>query len=138
MITAVLTSCRRHGLLDKTLRSFFATQPTPLKRVIVVEDGPDIPQELRRTFAGEQIEWISTGESVGQIVAIDYAYSRVDTPYVFHLEDDWLFYRAGFLDGSLRVLQGNPKCLQVHLRALKDFSERVDAYAYSTDGVQWR
>jgi hypothetical protein len=120
MITAVLTSCRRYDLLEETLNSFFTMNSTPLEKLIVVEDGPGIPQEVRDKFNGWPIEWISTGRRVGQIAAIDYAYSRVKTPYIFHMEDDWLFYRSGFLVKSLIVLETNPKCLQVWIRALDD------------------
>jgi hypothetical protein len=139
MITAVLTSHSRFDLLATTLRSFYATVPASLKRTIVVEDGPDIPADIRRLFAGQEIEWVSTGYSVGQIAAIDYAYSRVDTPYIFHMDDDWHFYRSGFLERSLVVLQSNPKCLQVHIRALDDLNGHpVNGQVYTNRSVQWR
>ncbi len=139
MITAVLTSCGRHDLLEETLRSFFETAPAPLKRLIVVEDGPDIPQDVRRKFVGNPIEWISTGTRVGQIAAIDYAYSRVTTPYIFHMEDDWLFYRHGFLEKSLIVLEANPKCVQVQIRALGDLmGHPILDHTRTTRGVEWR
>lgn len=139
MITAVLTSCGRHDLLAVTVRSFLATNPTPLERLIVVEDGREIPDEVRRPFVGSPIDWISTGKRVGQIAAIDYAYSRVRTPYIFHLEDDWLFYRSGFLERSLVVLQENPKCVQVHVRALDDLmGHPLLEHTCLSQGVEWR
>jgi hypothetical protein len=139
MVTAVLTSCRRYDLLEETLKSFFATNPAPLERLIVVEDGPDIPWDVRGPFLGYPIDWISTGQRVGQIAAIDYAYSRVTTPYVFHMEDDWLFYRSGFIEKSLHVLQANPKCIQVQIRALNDLmGHPIEEHPYTSHGVEWR
>ena len=34
----------------------------------------------------------------GQIKSVDYAYSMVETPYIFHLEDDWEFYESYFIE----------------------------------------
>lgn len=139
MITGVLTSCGRHDLLARTLTSFYAFNTRPLAGMIVVEDGPDIPQGARAPFAQQPIEWISTGRRVGQVAAIDYAYSRVKTPYIFHLEDDWEFYRPGFIEKSLPVLEANPKCLQVWIRALNDTQRHpVEPHVYSDGGVPWR
>jgi hypothetical protein len=76
---------------------------------------------------------------VGQITAIDYAYSRIKTPYIFHLEDDWFFYRSGYMEKSLTVLESNPKCLQVWIRALNDTQRHpVEEHVYNTYGVEWR
>ena len=139
MITAVLTSCKRYDLLGRTLESFFRTNTAPLSAFIVVEDGPDIPDEVRHLHQGRNITWISTGRRVGQIAAIDYAYSRVKTPYIFHLEDDWDFFRAGYIEKSLLLLEAQPKCLQVYLRALTDTQKHpVLPYDYVTEGVEWR
>jgi hypothetical protein len=138
MITAVLTSCRRYDLLEKTLKSFFTMNSAPLANFIVVEDGPDIPKDVRDLFIGHPIDWISTGQRVGQIAAIDYAYSRVKTPYVFHMEDDWFFYRSGFLEKSRLVLEANPKCIQVQLRALDELIHPLEEHTYANHGVAWR
>ncbi|MFO7630192.1 MAG: glycosyltransferase [Prochlorococcaceae cyanobacterium] len=139
MITGVLTSCERHDLLVKTLRSFYAVNTFPLDKMIVVEDGLSIPESVRSEFRNYPVEWISTGERVGQIAAIDYAYSRVVTPYIFHLEDDWEFYRGGFIEKSLVILRSQPKCLQVWIRALDDLmGHPVLPYDFKDDGVEWK
>jgi Glycosyl transferase family 2 len=139
MITGVLTSCNRYDLLHATLESFFQFNTAPLMNLIVVEDGPDIPLEVRCRFSGCGIEWISTGRRVGQIAAIDYAYSRVKTPYIFHMEDDWQFYRSGFIEKSIAVLESNPKCLQVWIRATGDTQGHpVEPYLYRNRDVGWQ
>jgi hypothetical protein len=87
--TVVLTSCQRHDLLERTLDSFhkFNTDDR-VGRIIVIEDGDGDPSEVRKKFGAELIR---TGARLGQIAAIDRAYAQVDTPYIFHLEDDWEF-----------------------------------------------
>ena len=139
MITGVLTSCGRYDLLERTLDTFYATSDPQLEKLIVVEDGPDIPAEARQRMHRPNIEWISTGSRIGQIAAIDYAYSRVTTPYVFHMEDDWHFLRAGYMERSLIVLESNPKCLQVWIRAVNDTQRQpVLPHTYVDHGVEWR
>jgi hypothetical protein len=139
MITAVLTSCGRHDLLKSTLESFFATGGEEVVETIVVEDGPAIPDAFRRHFAGRPITWVDTGRRVGQVAAIDYAYSRVKTDYIFHLEDDWSFFRPGYLRASLEVLRANPKCLQVWIRPLDDMQGHpLLPHVYVDAGVRWQ
>jgi hypothetical protein len=40
---------------------------------------------------------VATGKKVGQIKAIDMVYMWVETPYIFHFEDDWEFLAKGFI-----------------------------------------
>lgn len=76
---------------------------------------------------------------MGQIAAIDYAYSRVETPYIFHLEDDWDFYRPGYIEKSLLLLEAHPKCLQVYIRAVTDTQKHpILPHQHVTEGVEWR
>ena len=113
-VTAVVTSCARHNLLRRTLESFFATGGDAIEKMIVVEDGAqDADDALKDAFAAWPIEWINTGGRVGQIRAIDLAYSRVQTPYIFHMEDDWEFLRPGCVLNSIEVLRAEPLCLAV-------------------------
>jgi hypothetical protein len=138
-VTAVVTSCGRHDLLQQTLESFHLFNTMPVSRLLVVEDGEEVPGEVKTRLESIRIEWISTGRRVGQIAAIDYAYSRVRTPYIFHMEDDWEFYRHHFIERSLAVLKRNPKCLQVWIRAVKDTQKHpVEPLEYEQDGVTWR
>lgn len=138
-ITAVLTSCGRPLLLRRTLQSFLKHNDHPLYQLIVVEDGSTILRQVADEFGDRNINWLATGERVGQIASIDYAYSHVKTPYIFHLEDDWEFYRSGFIPASLAVLRDQPKCLQVWIRRLMDTNKHpVELYCYRSGGVSWR
>lgn len=138
-VTVVVTSCGRHDLLRRTLDSFYRCNTLPVQRTIVVEDGGEVPGHVRRAYEEREICWLSTGRRVGQIAAIDYAYSHVTTPYIFHLEDDWEFYRPSFIERSLVVLKHNVKCLQVWIRAVSDTQRHpVEPLVYRDDGVEWR
>jgi hypothetical protein len=138
-VTAVVTSCGRHDLLQQTLDSFFAFNTYPLERTIIVEDGPAISDMVRSRYTNRSMMWLSTGKRVGQIAAIDYAYSNVTTSWVFHLEDDWEFYREGFIEDSMKVLRAHRDCLQVWIRALDDVQRHpIDPQVKIDGGVAWR
>jgi hypothetical protein len=116
--TVILTSCNRHDLLDRTLRSFreFNTYDG-IAKILVVEDGDACPREICERHGAELLR---IGRRIGQTRAIDLAYQTVTTPYIFHLEDDWEFYRPGFMEKSKAVLEHDPSTLLVWLRAWND------------------
>lgn len=113
-VTVVLTSCGRHDLLAKTVESFDRFNTYPVADKLIIEDGPKVPPYFS--------DWLicNTVERVGQIKAIDTAYSLVKTPYIFHLEDDWEFYAPGFIERSMQILEKHPKIITVWLRAEYD------------------
>lgn len=127
-VTVVITSCNRHDLLLKTIRSFlWYNTYQGIKAIIVIEDGDKKLSEKNLLQLNESCEdfgiqflFINTVDRVGQIEAADLAYSMVTTPYVFHCEDDWEFYDMGFIEESKAILEKQPKCLQVWLRDRKD------------------
>jgi hypothetical protein len=117
-ITVVVTSCNRHDLLARTLESFRAHESEGrVARILVAEDGDADPGPVCRRF---EAEYFRTGERAGQIKLIDLAYAMVDTPYIFHLEDDWEFYRPDFMQKSRAFLERDPQILLVQLRAWND------------------
>jgi hypothetical protein len=137
-VTAVVTSCGRHDLLVRTLDSFFEVNSCPIARMIVVEDGDrELDLAARRRFSNRPIDWINTGGRVGQIQAIDHAYSRVRTPYIFHIEDDYRFLKPGFIERSLSILEAEPLCLQVWIRG-EPGEEDLLAEPHASSGTPWR
>lgn len=100
-ITFVLTSCGRFDLLAETMVTFLEHNTAPIARWIVVEDSGN--DNVRTVLGGVDapLEFLVNDPPVGQIRSIDRAYALVDTPYVFHCEDDWRFFRAGFVEESL-------------------------------------
>lgn len=117
-ITVVVTSCNRHDLLAHTLESFrkYETEGR-VARILVGEDGDADPTAVCSRFGAE---YFRTGERIGQVRLIDQLYERVTTPYLFHLEDDWEFYRPGFMERSRALLEADAKLLLVQLRPWND------------------
>lgn len=120
-VTVVLTSCGRLDLLKKTLISFFKHNTYLLEDFILIEDSTKasledikncIPVEFRNG-----VSIIINKTRLGQVRSIDKAYKKVKTKYVFHCEDDWLFYRSGFIEESIEILATDEKIFSVWLRS---------------------
>jgi hypothetical protein len=115
-ITFVITSCGRFDLLEQCLASFLAHNTAPIGRYLLVEDSGD---HRVHDVAGKfdvPIEVIVNDPPLGHIAAIDRAYARVATPYIFHCEDDWRFFRSGFVEESLVLLKNDPAATAVICR----------------------
>lgn len=117
-ISIVVTSCGRFDLLRRTLESLDNYNTAPIRAVLITEDSGDetvsscIPEHWRpwtRFFVNKP--------KLGQMKSVDLAYSHVETPWIFHCEDDWAFYRPGFIEDSLALLQEDTQALQVWLRS---------------------
>ena len=140
MITTVITSCGRTKLLERTLASF--TKFADLKTdIFIIEDSPKTEDQLatvRLARNYDAIPIINT-ENLGQIKSIDKAYSFVETPYIFHIENDWEFLKPGFLSDSLLILEADKSILQVWLRGLTDTNGHpVEKGDYVVNGVRFR
>src|SRR5271169_3127950 len=116
--TLVVTSCDRHDLLKETLESFIEFADQKPERTIIIEDSarpqPEWLETLRPALGG--ILWIPNGGRRGQIYSIDEAYRNVETPWIFHCEDDWRFTRTGFIEKSFRILDSYAAISTVSLR----------------------
>jgi hypothetical protein len=120
MVSVVLTSCGRPDLLKRTIESFNRYNTFPIKEFIIVEDSGNaaMHREMKSLYADYTL--ILNEKNIGLIASIDKAYSVVKTPFIFHTEDDWEFYRSGFIEKSLKILLANPSIMLVWIRALND------------------
>src|SRR5690554_6867299 len=118
-ITLVITSCNRLALLNRTIESFERFNTYPIKEAIIIEDSglPSVHEELKISY-GDRFKILFNATPLKQIKSIDRAYQEVKTEYIFHCEDDWEFYRPGFIEDSLLVLESNHKIKQVGLRSI--------------------
>ncbi len=120
-VTVVLTACNRADLLEKTLDSFFEMNTYPIKRFIIIDDGMNFGcNDFVKTKYKFPIELIYNNPKLYQIRSIDYVYGIVETEYVFHMEEDWLFLKKGFIEASIQVLEADDNILQVWLRGIDD------------------
>ena len=116
-VTLVVTSCDRHDLLRRTLESFVKFNTYPIHETIIVEDSDRaIPIDLFRLGGLGNVGLLLNVQRIGQIPSIDRAYAQVQTPYIFHCEDDWEFHREGFIEQSMQILESYPEVMQVWLR----------------------
>jgi len=44
------------------------------------------------------------GSSIGHAKAINYLFNKIKTPFFFHLEDDWLFFKEVNLDQLIQIM----------------------------------
>jgi hypothetical protein len=136
-VTLVITSCGRPDLLDRTINSFLLHNTYPIQNTIIIEDGPalTISQDL------SNINIIINKERKGQVYSIDKAYSYVTTPFIFHCEDDWEFYKSGFIERSLEILTNNGHILQAWLREQQDTNghpvEKREDLSYDLMALDW-
>lgn len=116
-ITLVVTSCGRLNLLKHTLESFDRFNTAPVREVFITEDAGD--EGVRAVIPAhwkDHCTFFVNRPKLGQLASIDLAYEQVKTPYIFHCEDDWEFYRPGFVEDSKTILELRPEILQVWLR----------------------
>lgn len=123
-ITLFITACNRADLLHKTLLSFLKYNTYPIKKCIIIEDSEyiginDFVYQIECPFP---IEVIYNGKNIGQFESIEKGYSKIDTDYVFHCEDDWEFTASGFIEASLDILNRDPSVVTTWLRAHNDTS----------------
>ena len=146
MITAVITSCGRLDLLKKTIHSFNRYNTFHISHMIVIDDSGDKLEHWKMQVYLDRIDFsniykvkfIANEENIGQVRSIDKAYSEVTTPYIFHCEEDWEFYKHGFLEKSLEVLKADEKIITVWLRELTDTNTHpYDPTVYTANQVQY-
>ena len=135
-VTFVITSCGRFDLLKETLDSFFEYNTYPIKKIIITEDSTE-RKKLEKLISkyddkNQNFKLIVNKIRLGQLKSIDKAYREIDTEYIFHCEDDWRFFKKGFIEKSMELLEEDEKILVVGLRAKEDF---VQDFFYDKDYI---
>ncbi|MEM9988533.1 MAG: glycosyl transferase family 2 [Pseudomonadota bacterium] len=124
-VTLVITSCGRFDLLKATVDSLFAHTDRSFAKTIVTEDSGHEGVHDALTAVEGPLEVIINRPQLGQIKSIDLAYGKVETPYIFHCEDDWIFHRTGFMEESLTLLKAFPELSMISLRARLELNPLV-------------
>lgn len=121
-VTVCVTSCGRLDLLDQTLSSFLAFNHGP--RLLISEDstGPGIISEVERRYPDATV--LSGQQRLGLMGSIDRLYGAVSTPYIFHLEDDWIFDGPVDWEAAKSLLHSNAGIANVSLRAFDEIKPR--------------
>ena len=141
-VTFVITSCGRPDLLQETVDSFLNRNSYPIAKYVLIEDSAQaemIGFVKKRYGTGFQ-SLILNDPKLGHIRSIDRAYEEVETPYVFHCEDDWRFLKGGFIEQSFALLAEDDKIINVWLRGLDETSGHpVEPRRFeSSGGIHYR
>lgn len=151
-VTLVITSCNRPKQLEQTLESFIKYNTYPIQKTYIIDDSgilncnKSVVEKFRERL---NIQEIYNAQNIGQVQSIDKVYSYVTTPYIFHCEEDWEFYKPAFIEKSMAIFKENPdeKLFTVWLRAHNDSAHPVvkdekgclmsKDYLYIQDGVRY-
>lgn len=124
-VTLFLTSCNRPNLLKVTLVSFLKYNTFPIKEAIIMEDsGLKGINDFALKLLPFPCKIIYTEKRMGQMKSIENGAKFINTPYVFHCEEDWEFYDSGFIEKSLEILESNNKISVVKLRSYNEYLNR--------------
>lgn len=131
-VSVALTSCGRVDLLYKTLDSFFKYNTYKIDNFFITEDKNNNSDQVKNMIEKyfPQVTLIVTESRIGQLKAVDLLYSKINTDYIFHCEDDWLFKKEGFIEKSINILESDDKILQVHIRAPTDLNGQPTTEPY--------
>lgn len=136
--TLVVTSCERHDLLKRTLESFAEFADIEPTNTIIVEDSPlGKPEWLDYLKGLGNINWVSNYQRRGQTWSIDKAYGLVQTPFIFHCEDDWEFFRKGFIMESFRILDMCSEISMVGIRGSSEHPEEMHPMGFKIRQKDW-
>jgi len=120
-VTLVITSCGRFDLLKQTLISFFKFNTHPITECIIIDDSGTVTNlDYLKEYIPIPTKFIINDKNIGQIQSIDKAYAEVTTPYIFHCEDDWEFFKPGFIEESFKILDVDQNVITVWLRNHND------------------
>jgi hypothetical protein len=123
--TVVITSCARFDLLERTLSSLCRFLDGPCDRFLVIEDSGDESVRDVVTSITPDAQVLVNPRRLGQLASIDRAYAQVQTPWIFHCEDDWEFTDGKFVQDSHSLLQEFPELSLISLRPRGELNRLV-------------
>jgi GR25 family glycosyltransferase involved in LPS biosynthesis/GT2 family glycosyltransferase len=135
-ITVTMTTCKRFDLFCSTVNSFLqcCIDTDNIRDWIVVDDNSSESDILQMVEMYPFIRIVTkTPEERGHARSMNIIRENVNTDYIFHLEDDWTFFREFTLSSLTRVFNetGYENCGQVLLN--RGYAERGQCRDIYTD-----
>ena len=146
-ISICLTSCGRFTELERTIVSLVKYWDGPPPAAFYIhEDSGQQPKDLILRMDKLLLEhWNIMAEwtfstYAGQVHGIDTTYQQVTTPYIFHCQDDWEFFKTGFIAASRSVLEHDHRIHTVWLRNPDDRNGHpvINTKYKTTDGFRYQ
>ncbi|MDD7910885.1 glycosyltransferase [Pseudovibrio exalbescens] len=138
-VTLCITSCGRTELLQRTLNSFLPSHRDSFKRMLVIDDANSTQVKNWLEETHPDVEVILNHPQLGQMKSIDKLYDMVETDFIYHGEDDWLFDGENTIPSCMKVLEAEPNVSVVSVRKLSDLQERFqkNCIRKEVDGVRY-
>lgn len=125
LVTFSITTCKRLDLFIKTMNSFIncCEDLDKIDRWILVDDNSSEEDREKMKSLYPFFEFhFKTLEDKGHVKSINMIYDIVNTPFLFHMEDDWVFFeKRNYISNCLEVLTQHPNISQCLLN--KNYSE---------------
>lgn len=127
-VTVTMTTCKRFDLFYRTVSSFLncCTDLENIDEWIVVDDSSSMEDKKNMIHSFPFIKFIfKSPEDKGHPKSMNIVRDLVKTKYIFHIEDDWLFFRREpYISQCIKVLESNEKYGQCLLNRLYGERER--------------
>jgi GR25 family glycosyltransferase involved in LPS biosynthesis len=137
-ITITMTSCKRYDLFYKTVSSFIncCLDTHLIDEWIVIDDNSSSEDRIKMMTDFPFIKYIwKTIENKGHPRSMNILKEIVKTPYVFHIEDDWLFFRKeNYLTNCKFILQQDKRYGQCLLN--RCYGERAQCHDITGGCIQ--
>jgi GR25 family glycosyltransferase involved in LPS biosynthesis len=108
LITLTITTCKRYDLFERTINSFIncCKDIEKINRFICIDDNSSDTERNKMKELYPFFEFVmKTPEQKGHVVSMNMILDMVDSEYLIHLEDDWLFYEEyDFVTKCLEVI----------------------------------
>ena len=130
-VTVCITSCGRLDLLAETLAGFRAHNTGG--RYLISEDSTDADVIAAVVETYPEMAVLSGPDRLGLMGSMDRLYARVETPYLFHLEDDWSIEGPVDWTAAIAMLEERDDVAHVCVR---DVSEIKEKYRNRSDLVE--
>lgn len=110
-ITLTITTCKRFDLFERTINSFIncCKDIIQIDKFICIDDNSSESDRQKMKELYPFFTWVfKTPEQRGHIESMNMIIDMVDSEYLIHLEDDWLFYEEyDYITKSIEILSEN-------------------------------
>ena len=116
IVTVTITSCKRAALFLQTLESFnrcLVDAHLVAEYVCIDDNSSESDRALMKQMYPNVRYLLKTPANRGHVDSMQTIARTVSTPFVFHLEDDWLFYNRVCISDMLEILMEDENLKQV-------------------------